>query len=729
MQNFIKKTQELLKWLAILVDGKVICCPNQPNYKPVSVVLPELPEETKEQLPEKFGAPNKSTNLYSIETIKKITDFLGLNVIPSGGTNCKFSLETAVFVTMKILLSQKYDRESYDLIQLTETEYRKYADSNKQYSKGWGAFRQAFRRYIEEINTALAAVMHLYIYYKCDYGPFFYNYAALQKKAADQSKCFISADPNIKKVFYAFVIEPSVPKKKQAKNIAELLSETYVSYLCVFFKVFKKEAKFDVYSYIFSALWAYAKDSRSDNCSSLADIYRYYESVKEGNANITKQCFQKACNKDEVLLVVKEITAQMILLANKNSLNDGYGNELKKILSSLKLSRIMAIDGTVCSVVNRSANNFPCQAQNASKRSIHSGEDSRKGKSEYTKLKAHTLFDVALNQIDSMLITEGTTDERHVLQYLITQLKKKKTLLLADRGYDGVKIYIELKRNRIQFIIRSTVKHTIVIKRILSSSNEEVTPEFIQIGQKLTLDDRNLKNEIKKHGSLKLEIELDGLSLFLYASLTHHDQSSDSDKETPIYLMSSLDKSPDCIMALYRLRWGIERYFYLLKSHNSLTKINSGRFNLVLQNILFPVMLYTIKSQCVQAMADPVNKNNNEFTKECAREISECCERLSDKYPEISTEDKEALKTLRKLLPKRVSPQKVNQTINHYAKTTLFFKEMMNSRSILNTRLFEYMSNNLEEHLVSVPSAPNFLERSDPNIHISIFWAAVSLDQ
>ncbi len=173
----------------------------------------------------------------------------------------------------------------------------------------------------------------------------------------------------------------------------------------------------------------------------------------------------------------------------------------------------------------------------------------------------------------------------------LSELKKKKIIILFDRVYSSVKLMSLLRENNIDFIMRSKVMY--------NTETREAS--------KFSKYDKTRKLKLEKHRYNKVPWLDKILKKWNYHIDMRICTGKFSDNETGIFI-TSLDRNEfkrEEIVELYKNRWKIETQFRYMKETGEFENFACKRVNLVLQE--FFCRIYTL-NMCTLMIAEAQNK-------------------------------------------------------------------------------------------------------------------------
>jgi hypothetical protein len=195
-------------------------------------------------------------------------------------------------------------------------------------------------------------------------------------------------------------------------------------------------------------------------------------------------------------------------------------------------------------------------------------------------IKLSCYFDI-LNKILTSVSTHSkqTTDLNACLQRQVQTIPQD-VISIYDRGYGSHIIPFWHDRNGSKYVIRLKVGFSNTVKEFVQSSdNERYITE--------PLSERTYKR-LEEFGIRKSKLDMISYRLAKIILSTG---------ETEV-LMTNLDKSFTIsdLAELYRLRWGIETFFFCIKSHQMLGTFSGYSQQVILQDIWCNLLFYNMQS-------------------------------------------------------------------------------------------------------------------------------------
>ena len=172
----------------------------------------------------------------------------------------------------------------------------------------------------------------------------------------------------------------------------------------------------------------------------------------------------------------------------------------------------------------------------------------------------------------------------------LSELKKKKIIILFDRIYSSVKLMSLLRENNIDFIMRSRVSYNNETRKAAHSKNYDKN-RVIKL-ERCVYNKNPWLDKILKKWNYHINMRIC--------------TGKFSDNETGVFI-TSLDKNEfkrEEIVDLYRNRWKIETQFRYMKETGEFENFACKRVNLVLQE--FFCRIYTL-NMCTLMIADAQN--------------------------------------------------------------------------------------------------------------------------
>ena len=205
------------------------------------------------------------------------------------------------------------------------------------------------------------------------------------------------------------------------------------------------------------------------------------------------------------------------------------------------------------------------------------------GRSQKPLANCSILYDIMNGIIVNGVISPYRVSEQAMAEEQIrfikslSELKKKKIIILFDRIYSSVKLMSLLRENNIDFIMRSKVMYNTETREASKFSNYDKT--------------RKLKLERSRYNKIPWLDKI--LKKWNYHLDMRICTGKFSDNETGVFI-TSLDKNEfkrEEIVDLYRNRWKIETQFRYMKETGVFENFACKRVNLVLQE--FFCRIYT----------------------------------------------------------------------------------------------------------------------------------------
>jgi hypothetical protein len=172
----------------------------------------------------------------------------------------------------------------------------------------------------------------------------------------------------------------------------------------------------------------------------------------------------------------------------------------------------------------------------------------------------------------------------------LSELKKKKIIILFDRIYSSVKLMSLLRENNIDFIMRSRVSYNNETKKAAISTTYDKT-RVIKL-ERYVYNKNPWVDKILKKWNYHIDMRIC--------------TGKFSDNETGVFI-TSLNRNEfkrEEIVELYRNRWKIETQFRYMKETGEFENFACKRVNLVLQE--FFCRIYTL-NMCTLMIADAQN--------------------------------------------------------------------------------------------------------------------------
>ena len=218
------------------------------------------------------------------------------------------------------------------------------------------------------------------------------------------------------------------------------------------------------------------------------------------------------------------------------------------------------------------------------------------GRSQKPLANCSILYDIMNGIIVNGVISPYRVSEQAMAEEQIrfikslSELKKKKIIILFDRIYSSVKLMSLLRENNIDFIMRSRVSYNNETRKAAHSKNYDKN-RVIKL-ERCVYNKNPWLDKILKKWNYHINMRIC--------------TGKFSDNETGVFI-TSLDKNEfkrEEIVDLYRNRWKIETQFRYMKETGEFENFACKRVNLVLQE--FFCRIYTL-NMCTLMIADAQN--------------------------------------------------------------------------------------------------------------------------
>ena len=205
-----------------------------------------------------------------------------------------------------------------------------------------------------------------------------------------------------------------------------------------------------------------------------------------------------------------------------------------------------------------------------------------------------TVYDVLNNMlIDSKLNDYGRSERTYLIDQLETMKKEgkqKKDIIIADRGFPSISIFVRMKQAGYDFVIRYTGKH--YLSELFGFDHSDAVDEIVEISLK-ALGKRQAGGELAKLLASGCEdtIKVRVVKIQLKSGETEYLVTSILDKD--VLSIQDLEK-------IYGLRWGIEEEFKTLKHTMEIENFSAKTEETVLQEYHSKIVIYNLHSTLVQ---------------------------------------------------------------------------------------------------------------------------------
>ena len=223
---------------------------------------------------------------------------------------------------------------------------------------------------------------------------------------------------------------------------------------------------------------------------------------------------------------------------------------------------------------------------------------SNPGEKGFNLLHLNALYDLCSKRYLDVLIQSGHKENefRAICQMADRFPYPRKTILIADRGYESYNVFAHIERKGLNYLIRVKDKGS---NGILGAIHLPETDTFdIDIHKCLT---RKQTNEVKAHPEkyhfLPKNSTFDFLDLHtnLFYDMDFRVVRLKISDDSYECIMTNLDREnfpPEKIKTLYYMRWGIETSFRDLKHTIGLSHFHSKKAEFIKQEIYARLVLY-----------------------------------------------------------------------------------------------------------------------------------------
>jgi Transposase DDE domain len=199
-------------------------------------------------------------------------------------------------------------------------------------------------------------------------------------------------------------------------------------------------------------------------------------------------------------------------------------------------------------------------------------------------------------QLNGYRYSERISALEHLKQ-LRTQFNKKKRLIIFDRGYPSLKMFIDLLENYDKFLFRLGAIDFKREQLSMKSNDEWIDIVFDKTRLNTYRDDYEFLRKLRKLNKINLR--------FVKVPITTADGELVDE-----YLITNLtddEFDSESLKDLYHLRWNIETSYRTLKSSMKLEEFTGYKPQIIFQDIYMSVLVYNI----VQDLILEAEKVNN----------------------------------------------------------------------------------------------------------------------
>lgn len=251
--------------------------------------------------------------------------------------------------------------------------------------------------------------------------------------------------------------------------------------------------------------------------------------------------------------------------------------------------RLLAVDGSCVNI-----------AHNSKDKASHFG--SKCGRKGFNQLHLNVIYDLCNKlYIDACIQGGRKEDEFRALCDMVDQSSiSRKTIILADRGYESYNVFAHMEQKGWSYVIR--VKD-IKSNGVLSSFHLPDAEFDVDIKRILT---RKQTNEIKKHPEMYKILPMtspfdffDEYKSYPISWRVVRFKLSENSYETIITNLGRLTFSTEDIKSLYNRRWGIETSFRELKYALGLVNFHAKKAEYINQEIYAKLIMYNFSHMII----------------------------------------------------------------------------------------------------------------------------------
>lgn len=208
-----------------------------------------------------------------------------------------------------------------------------------------------------------------------------------------------------------------------------------------------------------------------------------------------------------------------------------------------------------------------------------------------------TVYDVLNNITVNTYLERGDSAERTLFEKHLEVIKQKtpgvRDIIVADRGYPSLYLFVKMLENGYNFVIRCSEKG--FINEVKEFSKTSINDSIIEIGLEQTLR-RNISTDrlVEKPEKLILRIvkvEIgEGKTEYIITSLTNKEE----------FTIDELKK-------IYHLRWSIETYFNLQKNVFELENLSGKTPETIKQDYYARVLSGNLSSLLIEEAQEEID--------------------------------------------------------------------------------------------------------------------------
>lgn len=261
-----------------------------------------------------------------------------------------------------------------------------------------------------------------------------------------------------------------------------------------------------------------------------------------------------------------------------------YDNENKDLKYWRKKYLLFAVDGSTIILPNH---------KSLSEEFDRSEKESKK----YYQGRASIMYDVLNNIIvDSKLVSIKKGERKLLTEHIkeaneIKEVKEKRRIIIADRGYNGYDVFKELIELKESFVFRMPIDSNIVTDFVESKEEDKV------VELKKTDKDDGIKVRMIKI-KLKTGIEVIFTNLF--------------DKSIKI----------SDFKELYKLRWGVETRYSIIKDRLDLERFSGKKLEIIKQDFYSTIFISNLETVMITDINEELEKKSKDKNKKYVYKVA-----------------------------------------------------------------------------------------------------------
>lgn len=308
------------------------------------------------------------------------------------------------------------------------------------------------------------------------------------------------------------------------------------------------------------------------------ELEQFFDKKNNFDNTVSKQAFSKQR---------MNLNPELFKVMNQNYVTDIY-NETK--VETFHNYILLGIDGSVIEIPN--TNNL---------KEIYGGITDNKKNVIVARAQTSGIYDCINHIMIDSIISPYKTSEislaKENIKNALNQLKDRKILLIFDRGYPSIEFIHYLNKLDVKYLFRIQNKAYMTEKNSMKT-NDEIVDLKISSGRLQHINDKNIKEELKKNKYIK-NIRITKIRL---------------DNGEQEELISNLDINEinyNEMKMLYYKRWNIELSYDILKNKLYVENFSGKTPITIEQDFYSQILLYNMLEDLKKDASIHLKTNNN----------------------------------------------------------------------------------------------------------------------